>query len=398
VIGGLSMVIEHKLGGPDPQSVPPVEGSTITQTYTITNTTANPVTFSLVRHIDVDLGPVGGPGSYWTNDRAGASRQLADCSLGAPPFTHNKEWAFVYDTAEVAATVVAIGVEGLDHTGAVVRVFNLRTNGNTTGHPEAAFLTDPVAFTNGAVTGDTDGNLLVDEGTGADQALNNGVTFTAVPNGGTVKAIFSTRLSAMNSGTATPVEQQARDITCSTKNGNYSGAGAGPLLCVNGSGGGAGTACVNVPTGMAVNLQMHAPAGGPNPTHYILYAGLGEPQHGSGCGSPQAHDFAVWGGGIAPFGLGSFPVTSVLGNWTGGNAVPGFALVSSIPGVALLLGPPASGAACPGTTVFSIPGVLPDGFSFTAQAVAVDFGVIGTPVSVSNAVTVAVGSCGCQSH
>jgi len=49
--------------------------------------------------------------------------------------------------------------------------------------------------------------------------------------------------------------------------------------------------------------------------------------------------------------------------------------------------------------VLTIPGVLPDGFSFTAQAVAVDLGVGGgTPVSLSNAVTIAAGNCGCRTH
>jgi hypothetical protein len=250
----------------------------------------------------------------------------------------------------------------------------------------------------GQIVGDTDGSLLID---GAelpgDYAMGQSIVFPMVPPGATVTAHFRTRLTALDKKNATPTDQQARDITCATWGGNVGGRKPGiPILCVNQR-----TDCAQVPVGSVALVQMSAPPMGPNPTHYVLFATLGHPKANTNCGAPGAADFALWGGGIHPWGVGAFPVSSLLGNWTGGDALPGFALASSIPGIGLITTPPATGPLpCGGgPPILGIPFIALPKFAFTLQALVVDFGSRqGTiqPISVTNAVQVAMGNCSCQ--
>jgi len=382
---GFTIQIDHVLAGPDPATGPPREGSTLTHLYTVINTSAATQTVSLVRFLDPDLGP------SFTNDRAGASRRLLDCAA-SPPFTHNREWVFQYDLGELPGTVVGISAEGLDNAGNPVLAVQIQAE--PTGTSYNAVMANPIGFLQGQVAGDMNGDLLVEGAEPAgDYSLGNGLTFPSVPPGGTVRAWFRTRFTSLDPGSMTPASIQARDLTCTASRGNYTGLAQGPLLCVGGQG-----TCASIPAGAPIVIQMAAPAGGPPATHYVLYATFGQPLTGATCGSAEAGDFTLWGPPVGVFGLGASGASGVLGAWTGGGSGTGFALMSSIPGVALLPGPPAVGAPPCGATILTLPGVLPSGFSFTLQAVVVDLAAAGLPLRVSNAADVAIGTCACRSH
>jgi len=399
MVCGYRIEVEQRVSGPDPQeSCAPWDGSTLTQVYRITNTGNAARTFTLVRFLDADLGAEPPLPNYFLNDRMGASRRLADCGAAAPPYQSNREWVFEYDPAEMPHTAIAMSVEGLDATQRPVAPLAFEGYTSAMGHPVANFLGNPVGFLTGALRGDTDGNLLLDEGTGGDAALVQGMTFANVAPGATVTAFFRTRVTTLDrEAPGTSVETRARDVTCAALRGNYSGAAGGALLCVNGQ-----TECARVQPLQVVNVNLAAPAGGPGLTPYILYLFLGHPSGGVFCGSPIATDASLWGlpGGFEWWGLGSFPVRGVFGSWTGGGGGTGIGFLSPLPGLALLTGSFGSGAIPCGNQVFTLPVPLLPDLALTLQAAVFDFGARrpSVPFSLSNAVTLTIGNCPCPVH
>jgi hypothetical protein len=391
VVGGWAIDVEQKLCGPDPNLGPLVEGSSLQQIYTLRNTNSAPTNLSLLRFIDTDLGP----GTSYLVNRCGATRQFAMCGA-APPLTSNREMVFAYDLVNLPRSMVGISCEGVDASGTAVKSGNYMGLGSASGHPTAAFITNPLSLLNNTLQGDTNLDLLVNEGTGNDFALGDVLTFPSVPPGGSVVAHFRTRWSSLDKKDPPTVDFQARDVTCTGRLGNFSqtpGTVRG-LLCVNGS-----PTCASVPPGVVAQISLAAPAGGPNVTHYILFATIGHPKTGALCGSPEAADYALWGPQIHPWGIGAFPVSSVIGNWGGGCTANGFALASSIPGVALLTAPLASGPQPCGNVILGFPSTT-IAFSFTLQALVFDLGArqAAQPLSLSNAVDVVFGNCTCQTH
>lgn len=381
---GLQVSVDQRLDGPDPLSGS-FEGSTLVQTYTITNPTANTRVFNLIHFIDGDLS------ALFTANRGGASRRLADCALTLPPFASNKEWVFEFDQTNTPGVLLAISADGKDEVGQPVQTVAYRVHASAVGHPSPTFTANPFAFLTNSIDNDSDGDLLVSspEAQG-DFAMFQGLSFT-VTSGGTVTAVFRTRWTSLDSTSATSLESQARDVTCSTQNGNYSGNGIGPLLCINGQGG-----CASIGLGQAFNISLGATAAGPAPTHYLLFGIFGQPVTGSACGSPTAGDATLWGPPFGNLGLGAFPVSSSLATWTGGGGALGIPLISSLPGLALITGPMAAGTlGCGGVTLVTVPGVLPNGISVTLQAAVIDGG--GATVTLSNAATFAIG-CPCPTH
>jgi len=391
VVGGWAVDIEQRLCGPDPNAGALVEGSSLQQIYTFQNNNSAATNLTLLRFIDADLGP----GTSYLVNRCGATRQLAMCGA-APPLTSNREMVFAYDLVNLPRSMVGISCEGVDASGIAVKSGNYMGLGSATGHPTAAFIANPVASLNNVLQGDTNLDLLVNEGTGNDFALANMLTFPAVPIGGRIVAHFRTRWSSLDKKDPATVDAQARDVTCTGRLGNFSRTpGVVPgLLCVNGS-----PTCAVVPPGVVAQVSMAAPNGGPNPTHYILFATIGHPKTGALCGSPEAADYALWGPQIHPWGIAAFPVSSVIGNWNGGCTALGFALASSIPGVALITTPTATGPQPCGALILGIPSTSIN-FSFTLQALVLDFGARqpAQPLSLSNAVDVVFGNCTCQVH
>jgi hypothetical protein len=382
---GLMIAVDQRLDGPDPLSGIS-EGSTFVQTYTIFNPGATPRTFNLVRFTDSDLSL-----TYLSN-RAGASRRLADC-VGPSPYTSNKEWVFQFDAVNTPGVVVAIAAEGADASGQPVLTNAYRLHASAVGHPAAAFVSNPVTFLTNTIDNDADGDLLAisPEPTG-DYAMFQGLTLTA-PSGGTVSAVFRTRWTSMDSFSATPIETQARDIACRTWGGSYSGQGSGPILCVNGQG-----VCAGVPAATPITISLAAPAAGPSAADYVLFGTFGQSVTGTACGSPAAGDSAIWGPPFGMIGFAAFPAASILASWTGGGGLPGQALVSSLPGIAIITSAQASGpiGGCGGFPIVAVPG-LPGGISVTLQAAIADFSTGPLPVTLTNAVTLAVG-CPCPVH
>jgi hypothetical protein len=379
---GLQIQVEQLLSGPDPSTGPPFESSTLRQTYTIRNASSFPRSFNLIRLVDADLG------ASFSNDRAGASRALLECGSRTPHYS-NGEWVFEYDPIDVPGSAFAIGAEGVDQAGLPVPTWSFEGIPSTAGHPVSPFVANPLGSLLNRIQGDTDQNLLINEGSGSDYAVAQGLRFFDVPAQATVVAHFRTRLTSMNPSGSSQIEVQARDVSCTSWQGSYSGGPNAPVLCANGE-----EQCANVAVGQPVTLALAPPQAGPNPGHYVVYASLGEPVSGALSGFPKAPDFSLWGPPIGPLGLAAFPAMGVLGSWTGGAANQGFALVSSLP-VALLPGPPSSGQAPCGHPILFLPG-LPDGISFTVQALLVDSNASGpVPVSISNAVNVSVGSAQC---
>jgi len=382
---GLQISVDQSLTGPDPVFATPVEGSTLIRTYTIFNAGGGSRTFNLIHFTDADLG-----GATFGQNRAGASRRSDTCGLLIPPFLANNEWVFEYDQTNTPGLVYALGAEGVDASGQSVLPAAFRVHVSAAGHPTAAFVSNPFGFLTNAIDGDTNGDLLVNSPElPGDYALMHGLRFSNVAPGATVTAVFRTRLTALDPNAGATPDVQARDVPCPTLNGNHSGhPGVIPILCANGQ-----DRCVQVSPSQPVTVSLAPLPGGPDPTHYVLYATVGQPATGVLSGEPGTADFALWGPPIHPWGLGAFPATGALGNWTGGGAAPGFALISSIPGVALLPGPAARGQTPCGSPILNLP-PLPPGLSFTMQALVVDFEARNPfqPISLSNAVTVAVGT------
>lgn len=382
---GWQVQIDQVLAGPDPRTGPPVDGSTVLQTYVFQNVSGPARPLQLYRYVDADLG------AAFTNDRAGASRRRDTCRLEGPPFLSNGEWLFEYDPLDLPGSVLAVSADGIDGSGRPVlsQAFEVSLSG--TGHPVAPFLSGPAGFLTGSIQGDADADLLTGEGLGGDYALVQQLAFASVPPGGRAVATFRTRLTSLDPGLNRTIEVQARDVGCATSSGNVATAGV-PALCVNGNYG-----CVAVPQGAPIQIGLAAPPGGPSPSHYILFASVGQPATGSFEGFPGAADSALWGPPIHPWGLGAFPARCVLGSWSGGGGAEGFALASSIPGAALLPTPPATGVVACGNPILVLPGLFLN-VAFTLQALVVDFESRNPsqPVSVTNAVTVAVGPILCQ--
>jgi hypothetical protein len=385
IVCGLSIAIDQRLDGPDPVSGG-FESSTLVQTYTITNTGTTQRSINLYRFMHADLS------TNFSANRAGASRRLADCGLSAP-YVSNREWAFEFDPFNLPNAAVAIAAEGVDDVGQPVRTKNYRLHASSVGHPSSAFTSNPAGFLNDTIDNDLNGDLVVSspELTG-DFAQFNVVSFL-IPAGATISATFRTRWMSLDTNLTTPVENQAQDITCRTWNGNYSGTGFGHLLCVNGQG-----VCAAVNPGSPITISLAATTAGPSPADYLLFGSFGQPAVTTACGSPQAMDSAFWGPPFGPIGMGALPVSSMLASWTGGGTTPGIPLVSSVPGLALLTAPQASGTiGCNGVTIAAVPG-LPPGISVTLQAVIIDISAIPLPATLSNAVNLTVGCGPCQVH
>jgi hypothetical protein len=384
-ICGYDITVDQILAGPDPGGAAPVEGTTLHQIYTLRNAQAVTRDLNLYRYLDGDFGPM------FTEDRGGASRRREDCFLPMPPWVSNKEWIFEY-AADVPGGVIATSIEGIDHAGNPVLPFAFEVAAGSAGHPVNQWEVTPGPFLTNNVQGDTNRNLLSDEGTGADMGLINSIRFTGIPAGGTVVAHFRTRWSALNPSSAAPVQDQARDVTCSSLLGNYSGLATAPLLAINGH-----RTCVDLPPNSSFTINMCAPAAGPNPAHYIIFVIAGSPTTAAICGDAMAADFALWGPPVAAFGLGAFPVSGPLGLWSGGHAAAGFALASSIPGAALLLTPPATGMLPNALPILTVPTGLPAGIAVKLQAAVVDAGAPSL-VSITNALRAHVNVCQCELH
>src|SRR4029453_208638 len=97
---------------------------------------------------------------------------------------------------------------------------------------------------------DTNGDLLDSspELTG-DYAIFQGVSFT-VPAGATGAGIFRARWTLLNTASATPLETQAREITCTSWKGNYTNNGYN-MLCINGQ-----NQCASVNPGNNLNITL----------------------------------------------------------------------------------------------------------------------------------------------
>jgi hypothetical protein len=382
---GLMISVDQRLDGPDPGGSG-AEGSSLVQTYTITNGGATPRSFKLIRFMDSDLSQA------FSSNRGGASRRLADCG-GNAPYVSNKEWVFEFDGVNTPGVVVALGAEGVDDTGQPIQTAAYRVHASPIGHPNPTFVSNPSAFLTDTIDNDADGDLLsiAPELTG-DYAMFQGLTYTVAP-GATVYAYFRTRWTSLDPGSITPLETQARDIGCRTWGGNYSGQGSGPMLCVNGQG-----QCASVAPGAPFTISLAAAAAGPNPTDYLVFATFGQPIAGTVCGSPQASDFALWGPPIGLLGFGVFPVSSSFATWSGGGGTLGIPLISSLAGVALVQSTQAGGTipGCGGTPIVAVSG-LALSLSVTLQAAVADASTGPLPVTLSNAVTLSIG-CPCQTH
>jgi len=385
-ICGYDVTVDQILAGPDPGGAAPVEGTTLHQIYTLRNTQAVTRDLNLYRYVDGDVGPA------FTDDRGGASRRREDCFLAAPPWLSNKEWLFEY-TADLPGGVIATSVEGIDHNGGPVLPFAFEVVSSPgAGHPVNQWEVTPGPYLTNTVQGDTNQNLLVDEGTGSDTGLIGSIRFTAIPAGGVVVAHFRTRWSSLNSSSLASVADQARDVTCASLLGNFSGLSVAPLLSINGH-----RTCVDLPPGSSFTINMCAPAAGPNPAHYIIFVIAGSPTTAALCGDAMAADFALWGPPVAAFGLGAFPVSGPLGLWSGGDAAAGFAVASSIPGAALLLTPPATGMLPNCQPILTVPTGLPAGIAIKLQAAILD-AAAPSQVSLTNALRAHVAACQCELH
>jgi hypothetical protein len=137
-----------------------------------------------------------------------------------------------------------------------------------------------------------------------------------------------------------------------------------------------------------VNLASPFGAGGPVP--YLLFFTA---SWSGCCGSPRPNDFA-----LTPFGLMSFPTQSLLGVWSGGGGgempgvIRGAPLISSVPGIAPILGPP-TGPLPLGAAILGVPG-LPPGLAITIQGIILDPMAPGL-VSTTNTAAIAVAPCAC---
>jgi hypothetical protein len=385
VVCGLTITIDQRLEGPDPAGGS-YEGSTLVQTYSFTNTGATPRTFKCIRFTDSDLS------AAFSGNRGGASIRLADCGLPTP-YLSNKEWVFEFDPLSTPGVVVGIAAEGVDDQGQPVKTSNYRVHTSSVGHPDTAFTSNPTGFLNDTIDNDLDGDLIVaSPELAGDFAMFQLINFTVNP-GGTASGVFRTRWTSMDVNSITPVETQARDVACRTWNGNYSGTGFGSLLCVNGQG-----QCASVPAATPFAISLSPTASGPSPADYLVFGIFGQPAAGTACGSPQVADAALWGPPFGTLGFGAFPVSSSLATWSGGGVAVGIPLISSLPGVALITAPQATGAfgPCSGANLLAVPG-LPGGLSVTLQAAIVDGGAFPLPVSLTNAVNLVIG-CPCQVH
>ena len=383
---GLQFSVDQLLTGPDPAGGS-FESSTLKQTHTITNTGATPRTFTLVRFVDGDLSAV------FASNGGGASRRFADCGLTTPPFVSNNEWIFEFDSVNTPGVALAVATEGIDATGQPVHAAAYRLHASAVGHPSPAFQSAGAAFCTNAIDNDLDGDLVVGptELVG-DFAMFQSMTLTAPP-GATVTAVFRTRWMSLIASSLRASSNRRETSPARHSLGNHSSAGVGPILCVNGS-----SPCASVAPGAPFNSRWARRRPGPSPAHYIVFGTFGQPILGTACGSPQAADASLWGPPLGLLGLGAFPVTSPFGPWNGGGGALGLAIISSVPGLALITGPLAGGAIAPcgGTTLVGVPG-LPAGLSVTLQAAILDNLAPPLFVSLSNTVTLAIG-CPCQTH
>jgi len=347
------------------------DGTAIQQTYSLTNNTGAPQELQMVRYADTDLF-----GSS-LGDAVGAS-----VSTGT---TTNDHWVFSYKTTGAQTCndprpACAITAEGRDSGGVKVVPCGFRGDAFATLRSALSSGVNPCAALNRTLLNDGNADRLVCPAEATyDATLAIGVRFLNVPTGATVRFHTRTRLTERSPA-------RARDIVPESRAGNVNQT-AFAALFVNGS---AAPCQVGPPT---INIGVRASPGGPAPTHYLIYAIVGKPNTGELCGGPLAMDAADWrlpslipNLGTAVFSLTPHIFTGRGGASNGGSA----ALVSSVPGAALLPGPVAGAGV---TNVLALPAL---GFSITLQGALLDSGSANGSLSLTNAIQVAPSGCACQ--
>jgi hypothetical protein len=348
-----------------------LDGTAIQQTYVLTNNTGAPQELQMIRYADTDLlaSSVG--------DAVGAS-----VSGGT---TTNDHWVFAYKTsgAQVctdARPEYAITAEGRTAGGVKVAPCGFRGDAFSALRSALSSGVNPCGALNRTLLNDGNADRVVCPAEATyDATMAIGVRFLAVPTGTQVRFHTRTRLTERS-------PNRARDIVPESRAGNVNQT-AFQALFVNGS----AAACQVVPGPITIGVR--ASAGGPAPTHYLVYGIVGKPNTGELCGGPLAMDAAVWQlPGLVPnVGTASFSLTPHIFTGRGGASNGGsVALVSSVPGAALIPGPVAGAGI---TNVLALP---PLGFSITLQGVLLDSGSANGLIGLTNAIQVAGGGCACQ--
>jgi len=356
--GGLTFRLVQTLNSPVDLDC----GSTLLQRYEITNTNSQACDLCIMRAVDFDMN--GSPA-----DRTASSVTVVGGNLG------NDHWISQWDDPDTGTgPVVSITAEGITASGSKAASAGFRSG----QFPFLATLnTGGCAALTRAIHLDANLDLInaAPEGS-ADCVSAIGARYPQVPAGGTIVFVTRTRIS-------TRPGVFHHDVVPLVEAGNV----GYPTLHVNASAG----PCVVA--GGPITVSMASPPSGA-PGHYIVYVHVGKPLLGGIAGGATAPDWCIWNiPGFGNIGDGSINVGAFPISGRGGQSTPGFAIFSSVPGLALLTTPLATGAP-PGAPIFGPIG-LPAGLSLTLQGALVDIGG-GLSIKVTNAVEIVTAPALCQ--
>jgi hypothetical protein len=337
-------------------------GTTLLQRYEITNTNAQACDLCIMRAVDFDMNGA-------ATDRTAASVTTVG---GNVP---NDHWISQWDDPDsLTGPVASITAEGVQANGAKAVAAGFRSG----LWPFFATLNAGCGSLTRAIVNDTNLDLInVAPEVAADCVSAIGARYPQVPPGATIVFVTRTRLS-------TRPGRFTHDVVPLVEAGNV----GIPTLHVNGSAG----PCVVA--GGPITVSMAGPPSG-TPGHYIIYIHVGKPLLGGITGGATAPDWCIWDiPGFGNLGDGSFNVGPFPVSGRGGLSTPGFAIFSSVAGLAVVSPLPLAAGPAPGAPIFG-PVPLPAGLTLTLQGALVDIGG-GVSIKVTNAVEIVTAPALCQ--